>query len=66
MFNQLLEKSVAEGTAIAVAIGHEDNEPVLDPATTEGPIAARKLFADPEYVDRLVIKQLGEKTAAWW
>ncbi|MEP7359556.1 MAG: hypothetical protein ABI847_20050 [Anaerolineales bacterium] len=66
MFDQLLEKSIAEGTDIAVAIGQQADEPVLDPATTEGPIAARKLFADPEHVDRLVVKMLVDKTCPWW
>ena len=66
MFDQLLEKSVAAGTAITISIGQEGDEPALAPATAEGLIAARKVFADPEHVDRLVIKMLGDKTCPWW
>ena len=66
MFDQLLEKSVTEGTIITVAVGQEGDEPTPDPILAEGLIAARHVFVDPEHVQRMVVKMSGDRTFPWW
>jgi hypothetical protein len=67
MFSQLLEESVVESTALVAAAAAPTavDAPSTSSAPDE-PIAARQLFTDPEEVQRLVVKMLGDKTYSWW
>lgn len=69
MFDQLLEESVAQGEVITAAIGQKAGETATDAELPEGLIAARRLFEDPEHIQRLVTR-MGifdtDKTCPWW
>lgn len=69
MFDQLLKESVAKGEVITAAIGQQASEVANDTELAEGLIAARRLFEDPEHIQRLVTR-MGifdiDKTCPWW
>lgn len=69
MFDQLLEESVVQGEIITAAVGHQGGEVATDAVVAEGLIAARRLFADPQHVERLVTRMEiygPDKSCPWW
>lgn len=69
MFDRLLEESVVQGEIITAAVRSVGNDVPLDPTLAEGLIAARRVFADPDRIQRLITRMGiydGDKSCPWW